>query len=48
MGELGLQGKVYRRKKRTTNSDHPFPRYPNLVQDVAVVRPDQVWASEMA
>ena len=47
MGELGLQGKVYRRKKRTTNSDHPFPRYPNLVQDVAVVRPDQVWVSDI-
>src|ERR671918_1879863 len=27
MGELGLQGKVYRKKRRTTNSDHPFPRY---------------------
>lgn len=47
MGELGLQGKVYRRKKRTTNSDHPFPRYPNLVQDLAVVRPDQVWVSDI-
>jgi putative transposase len=47
MGELGLQGKVYRRKKRTTNSDHPFPRYPNLVRDLAVVRPDQVWVSDI-
>jgi transposase InsO family protein len=47
MGELGLQGKVYRRKKRTTNSNHPFPRYPNLVQDLAIVRPDQVWVSDI-
>src|SRR5919106_206654 len=47
MGELGLQGKVYRKKRRTTNSDHPFPRYPNLVQDLAVVRPGQVWVADI-
>jgi transposase InsO family protein len=47
MGELGLQGKVYRRKRRTTNSDHPFPRYPNLVQELEVVRPDQVWVADI-
>ena len=45
MGKLGLQGKTYRRKRRTTNSDHPFRRFPNLVQDLQVERPDQVWAS---
>ncbi len=47
MGELGLQGKVYRKKRRTTNSDHPFPHYPNLVQEMEVVRPDQVWAADI-
>lgn len=47
MGELGLQGKVYRKKRRTTNSDHPFPRYPNLVQGLEVVRPDQVWSADI-
>lgn len=47
MGELGLQGKVYRKKRRTTNSDHPFPRYPNLVQELEVVRPDQVWVADI-
>src|SRR5918996_4909965 len=47
MGELGLQGKVYRKKRRTTNSDHPFPRYPNLVQGLEVVRPDQVWVADI-
>ena len=30
MGELWFRRKVYRKKRRTTNSDHPFPRYPNL------------------
>ena len=43
MGELGFRGKVYWKKRRTTNSDHPFPRYPNLVQGLAVVRPDMGW-----
>lgn len=47
MGELGLQGKVYRKKRRTTNSDHPFPRYPHLVQELEVVRPDQVWVADI-
>jgi transposase InsO family protein len=47
MGELGLQGKVYRKKRRTTNSDHPFPSYPNLVQELEVVRPDQVWVADI-
>lgn len=47
MGELGLKGRVYRRKRRTTNSDHPFPRYPNLVQELEVARPDQVWVADI-
>ena len=38
---------VKRRKKRTTDSEHPYPRYPNLVKDLEVVRPDQVWASDI-
>ena len=37
-----------RRKKRTTDSDHPYPRYSNLVKDLEIVRPDQVWASDLA
>src|SRR5918992_6039920 len=41
MRELRFRGKVYRKKRRTTNSDHTFPRYPTLVQGLAVVRPDQ-------
>lgn len=32
---------------RTTNSRHPFPRYPNLVKDLLVVRPDQMWAADI-
>ena len=47
MKEMGLVGKTYRNKRRTTNSDHPFPRFANLVQDLEVVRPDQVWVSDI-
>jgi transposase InsO family protein len=43
IGELGLQGKFYCKKKRTTKSNHPFPHYPNLVQDLEVIHPDQLW-----
>lgn len=47
MGQLGLQGKVCARKRRTTNSQHPFQRYPNLVQDLKIVHPDQVWVTDI-
>jgi transposase InsO family protein len=37
-----------RRKKRiTTNSVHPYPRYPNLVKDLEIISPDQVWVSDI-
>lgn len=45
--EMGLQVSPKRRKSRTTDSEHPFPRYPNLVQGLEVVRPDQVWVSDI-
>ena len=47
MREMGLQGRVKRRKHRTTNSDHPYPRYPNLVKGLAVAFPDQVWVADI-
>jgi transposase InsO family protein len=47
MQELGLQGTRPQRKKRTTNSDHAFPRYPNLVQGLTLDRPDQVWVGDI-
>jgi transposase InsO family protein len=47
MHELGLAAEPVKRRVRTTNSDHPFPRYPNLVADLAVVRPDQVWVADI-
>jgi transposase InsO family protein len=47
MRELGVQGARPRRKKRTTNSDHAFPRYPNLVQDLTIDHPEQVWVGDI-
>lgn len=47
MAELNLTGAPPTRGKRTTNSDHPFPRYPNLVKDLEITRPDQVWVADI-
>lgn len=38
---------VKRRKTRTTNSDHPYPRYQNLVKDLRIDHPDQVWVCDI-
>ena len=44
---MGLQAKKVVRKRRTTNSEHSFPRYPNLVEFLVVQRPDQVWVADI-
>lgn len=44
---MGLQAQVQRNKQRTTDRDHPFPRYPNLVLVLEVVRPEQVWVCDI-
>ena len=47
MAEMGLQAKKVVRKRRTTHSQHPFPRYPNLVQGRVVHHPDEVWVADI-
>jgi transposase InsO family protein len=47
MQEMGLQGQAPQRKVRTTNSQHGFGRYPNLVEELAIVRPHQVWVADI-
>jgi transposase InsO family protein len=44
---MHLGRKRKRKTRRTTNSQHPFPRYPNLVQDLEIVRPNQVWVVDI-
>jgi len=34
-------------KPTTTNSNHPWPRYPNLLKGVVVTRPNQVWVADL-
>jgi transposase InsO family protein len=46
--EYGLL--VRRRKRRrtiTTNSNHPFRKYPNLVRELQVLRPNHLWVSDI-
>ena len=45
--EMGLQIKRKRKRRNTTDSNHPFLRYPNLVQHLDIVRPDQVWVADI-
>ena len=47
MNELGLQIKRKARKRQTTDSNHACPRYPNLVLELEIDRPDQVWVSDI-
>jgi transposase InsO family protein len=47
MAEMGLKGKAPVRRRRTTDSRHDFPRFPNLVEGLEVTRPDQVWAADI-
>lgn len=47
MDEMGLKVKVKRRRCRTTNSSHAFPRYPNRVAGLAVTAPDEVWVADI-
>jgi transposase InsO family protein len=47
MHELGIVGEAPRRQPRTTDSDHAFPRYENLVEGLEVTHPDQVWVADI-
>lgn len=47
---LSQYGLTLRRAKkgcRTTNSEHGFPLYPDLIKELAIVRPNQVWVSDI-
>lgn len=47
MAQKGLLSAVKRGKKHTTDSAHPYPRYPNRVKDLEIRYPDQVWVSDI-
>lgn len=47
MKTAGIQARKAPRRFATTDSRHGFRRYPNLVRDLCIERPDQVWASDL-
>lgn len=47
MRALGLAAEPPPRRVRTTDSDHPFPRHPNLVAGLAVTHPNHVWVADI-
>jgi transposase InsO family protein len=42
-----LQVTKRKRKYITTNSNHVFKRYPNLIKEIKPDRPDQIWVSDI-
>ena len=47
MRESDLLCRARRKKVKTTNSKHPFPRYPNLLKDIVVSGINQVWLADI-
>lgn len=47
MRQKGWLQPVKRKQCHTTNSAHPYPRYTNLVENMLVLRPDQVWVADI-
>jgi len=47
MRENNLLRPVKRRKKRTTQSNHGYATYPNLVEGVCAMHPDHIWAADI-
>lgn len=45
--KYGLKVRKRHRRVKTTDSNHDFPTYPNLVKDVIPIRPNQVWVSDI-
>ena len=36
-----------RRQARTTDSNHPFKKYPNLIKDLTIIQPNRLWVSDI-
>ena len=45
--QYGLTLRKPRKGCRTTNSEHDLPLYPDLIKALAIVRPNQVWVSDI-
>jgi len=47
MRQKRLLRPLKRARYRTTDSQHPYPRYPNLVAELEITRPEQVWVCDI-
>jgi putative transposase len=48
LGEHGYLLRYRRRKPYTTNSNHPYKKYPNLIRDIPyLTHPGQLWVSDI-
>ena len=46
-GEHGFLLRYRRRKPYTTDSNHPYYKYPNLIQNLLLTKPNQLWVSDI-
>ena len=48
LADYGLLIRNRKRKRvNTTNSNHPFRKYPNLIRELEVLRPNHLWVSDI-
>jgi len=47
MRQKKLLRPLKRARYRTTDSQHPYPRYPNLVAKLEITQPEKVWVCDM-
>ena len=47
MGELGIHAAKPPKKVATTDSRHSFPRFSNLVKNLTIDHPEQVWVGDI-
>jgi putative transposase len=47
LGTHGYLIRYRRRKPYTTDSNHPYKKYPNLIKDMLLTHPGQLWVSDI-
>ncbi|MGE4289846.1 MAG: IS3 family transposase, partial [Salinivirgaceae bacterium] len=47
LGEHGLLVKRRRRGPKTTNSNHLYRKYPNLIRELELLKPGKLWVSDI-
>lgn len=47
LGEHGYLLRYRKRKAYTTNSNHAYRKYPNLIRDKTLTKPNQLWVSDI-